>query len=84
MHHRLQERQTERRPSIGRSDNCAQVFTLAILVILDNLAGGIGMDVIFKSCSMLKADDIQAALSYAAEQSVLRYSVVESAHANLS
>jgi uncharacterized protein (DUF433 family) len=38
-----------------------------VAVVLDNLAAGVGTDELLKSYPTLSADDVQAALEYAAE-----------------
>jgi uncharacterized protein (DUF433 family) len=38
-----------------------------VAVVLDNLAAGVQTDELFKSYPSLSADDVQAALGYAAE-----------------
>jgi uncharacterized protein (DUF433 family) len=48
---------------------CIKGTRILVSVILDNLAGGISQDAILRSYPTLKPEDIQAALSYAAELS---------------
>jgi len=46
---------------------CIKGTRIMVSVILDNLAGGVGHDEILRSYPSLKREDIQAAMSYAAE-----------------
>jgi uncharacterized protein (DUF433 family) len=55
-------------PNICHGKVCIKGTRIMVSVILDNLAAGESVDVILQSYPTLKADDIQAALSYAAEK----------------
>ncbi len=56
-------------PNICHGKVCIKGTRVMVSVLLDNLAGGISAEAILKSYPTLKPDDIQAALSYAAELS---------------
>ncbi len=54
-------------PAVCHGKPCIRGTRIFISVILDNLAAGLGMDEIIASYPGLGREDIQAALSYAAE-----------------
>lgn len=54
-------------PQICHGKACVTGTRVLVSVILDNLAEGIGRDEILRSYPSLKAEDIQAAIAYAAE-----------------
>lgn len=56
-------------PNVCHGKVCIQGTRIMVSVILDNLAGGISQEGILHSYPTLKPEDIQAALSYAAELS---------------
>lgn len=56
-------------PNICHGKVCIKGTRIMVSIILDNLASGIGAEAILKSYPTLKREDIQAALSYAAELS---------------
>lgn len=56
-------------PNVCHGKVCIKGTRIMVSVILDNLAGGISTETILRSYPTLKAEDIQAALSYAAELS---------------
>jgi uncharacterized protein (DUF433 family) len=56
-------------PAICHGKVCIKGTRIMVSVILDNLAGGIDQAAILRSYPTLKVQDIQAALSYAAELS---------------
>jgi uncharacterized protein (DUF433 family) len=54
-------------PNICHGKVCIKGTRIMVSIILDNLAGGIAQEAILGSYPTLKPEDIQAALSYAAE-----------------
>jgi uncharacterized protein (DUF433 family) len=54
-------------PNICHGKVCIKGTRVMVSVVLDNLAAGEGVDAILRSYPTLTADDIQAALHYAAE-----------------
>jgi uncharacterized protein (DUF433 family) len=54
-------------PSICHGKVCIKGTRIMVSIILDNLAAGEPVDAILKSYPTLKAEDIQAALWYAAD-----------------
>jgi uncharacterized protein (DUF433 family) len=56
-------------PNICHGKVCIKGTRIMVSVILDNLAAGISAEAIRQSYPTLKPEDIQAALSYAAELS---------------
>src|SRR5438132_222303 len=56
-------------PGICHGKVCIKGTRIMVSVILDNLAGGIAPEAILRSYPTLTSEDIQAALSYAAELS---------------
>jgi uncharacterized protein (DUF433 family) len=56
-------------PNICHGKVCIKGTRIMVSVILDNLAAGISAEAVLQSYPTLKPDDIQAALSYAAELS---------------
>ena len=55
-------------PNICHGKVCIKGTRIMVSVILDNLAAGEPVDAILRSYPTLKAEDIQAALWYAAEK----------------
>lgn len=56
-------------PNICHGKVCIRGTRIMVSVILDNLAGGVASDAILHGYPTLTVEDIQAALSYAAELS---------------
>jgi len=56
-------------PNICHGQVCIKGTRIMVSVILDNLAGSVNAEAILRSYPTLKSEDIQAALSYAAELS---------------
>lgn len=54
-------------PEICHGKACIRGTRIMISVILDNLAAGVSHEEILKSYPSLNAEDIQAAIAYAAE-----------------
>jgi len=54
-------------PGICHGKACIKGTRVMVSIILDNLAGGVSREQILKSYPSLKAEDIDAALCYAAE-----------------
>ncbi|HEX4130114.1 MAG TPA: DUF433 domain-containing protein [Pirellulales bacterium] len=54
-------------PSICHGQACIKGTRIMVSVVLDNVAVGISTDDLLKSYPSLAADDIRAALEYAAE-----------------
>jgi uncharacterized protein (DUF433 family) len=54
-------------PKICHGKVCIKGTRIMVSIILDNLAAGEPVDVILKSYPTLKAEDVQAALGYAAD-----------------
>ena len=54
-------------PSICHGRPCIAGTRVMVSVVLDNIAAGVTRDEILKSYPTITADDIQAALEYAAE-----------------
>jgi uncharacterized protein (DUF433 family) len=54
-------------PNICHGKVCVKGTRIMVSVFLDNLAGGVSQESILRSYPTLKAEDIQAALSYASE-----------------
>jgi uncharacterized protein (DUF433 family) len=54
-------------PHVCHGKACIQGTRVMVSVILDNLAAGLGRDEILASYPSLAAEDIEAALAYAAE-----------------
>jgi len=54
-------------PNVCHGKVCVKGTRILVSVILDNLAGGVSSEAILRSYPSLKPEDIQAALSYAAE-----------------
>ncbi len=54
-------------PHVCHGQPCIKGTRISVSVVLDNVAAGEGVDAILRSYPTLKADDIQAALRYAAE-----------------
>ncbi len=54
-------------PTICHGQACIKGTRIMVAVVLDNLAAGVETDELLKSYPTLAAQDIQAALEYAAE-----------------
>jgi uncharacterized protein (DUF433 family) len=54
-------------PAVCHGQACIKGTRIMASVVLDNLAAGIGTDELLASYPTLTADDVQAALDYAAE-----------------
>ena len=54
-------------PRVLHGRACIQGTRIPVSVVLDNIAAGLGTSEIIQSYPTLTADDIKAALSYAAE-----------------
>ncbi len=54
-------------PKVCHGMACIRGTRIPVSVVLDNIAAGLGRDEIIQSYPSLTADDIQAALAYAAE-----------------
>jgi uncharacterized protein (DUF433 family) len=54
-------------PKICHGQPCIKGTRIMVSIVLDNLAAGEGVDAILRSYPTLKAEDIPAALQYAAE-----------------
>ncbi len=54
-------------PKICRGMACIRGTRIPVSVVLDNIAAGFGQNEIIQSYPTLTAEDIQAALAYAAE-----------------
>jgi uncharacterized protein (DUF433 family) len=54
-------------PVVCHGQACIKGTRIMVAVVLDNLAAGVGNDELLASYPTLSAEDIQAALEYAAE-----------------
>jgi uncharacterized protein (DUF433 family) len=54
-------------PTICRGQACIKGTRITVAVVLDNLAAGVSVDELLKAYRTLSADDVRAALEYAAE-----------------
>jgi uncharacterized protein (DUF433 family) len=54
-------------PAVCHGQACIQGTRVLVAVVLDNLALGLSMEEILRSYPSLAADDIQAAVAYAAD-----------------
>lgn len=54
-------------PAVCHGQACIKGTRVMVAVVLDNLAAGVEMGEILRSYPSLKAEDIQAAISYAAD-----------------
>ena len=54
-------------PAVCHGQACIKGTPIVVAVVLDNLAAGVQRDELLKSYPALKAEDVQAALEYAAE-----------------
>jgi uncharacterized protein (DUF433 family) len=54
-------------PTICHGQACIKGTRVMVAVVLDNLAAGLGADEILHSYPSLKAEDVQAAMAYAAD-----------------
>ena len=55
-------------PNVCHGQACIKGTRIMVAVVLDNLAARVSTDELLKSYPTLSADDIQAALEYAAER----------------
>jgi uncharacterized protein (DUF433 family) len=54
-------------PAVCHGQACIKGTRVMVAVVLDNLAAGLGTDEILRSYPSLTADDVHAALAYAAD-----------------
>lgn len=54
-------------PAVCHGQACIKGTRVIVAVVLDNLAAGLGTDEILHSYPSLKAEDVQAAMAYAAD-----------------
>lgn len=54
-------------PAVCHGQACIKGTRIMVAVVLDNLAAGLGTDEILRSYPSLTAEDIQAAMAYAAD-----------------
>jgi uncharacterized protein (DUF433 family) len=54
-------------PAVCHGQSCIKGTRVMVAVVLDNLAAGVQTDEILRSYPSLKAEDVQAALAYAAD-----------------
>lgn len=54
-------------PAICHGQACIKGTRIIVAVVLDNLAAGLGTDEVLKSYPSLTAEDVQAAMAYAAD-----------------
>jgi uncharacterized protein (DUF433 family) len=54
-------------PVVCHGQACIKGTRIMVAVVLDNLAAGVGTDELLKSYPSLSAEDVKAALEYAAE-----------------
>lgn len=54
-------------PAVCHGQACIQGTRVLVSVVLDNLAAGISSDELLQSYPSLSAEDVQAAIAYAAE-----------------
>lgn len=54
-------------PAICHGKACIRGTRIMVSVVLDNLAAGVGIDELINSYPTLTAEDVRAALDYAAE-----------------
>ena len=54
-------------PAVCHGQACVKGTRVMVSVVLDNLAAGLGTDEILQSYPSLKAEDVQAAMAYAAD-----------------
>jgi len=54
-------------PTICHGQACIKGTRITVAVVLDNLTAGVPIDELLKSYPSLSADDVRAALEYAAE-----------------
>lgn len=54
-------------PAVCHGQACIKGTRIMVSVVLDNLAAGIPTDEILRSYPSLKAEDVQAAMAYAAD-----------------
>ena len=55
-------------PAVCHGQACIKGTRIMVSVLLDNLAAGIELDELLRSYPSLTADDVRAALAYAASQ----------------
>ena len=54
-------------PAVCHGQACIKGTRVMVAAVLDNLAAGLGTDEILHSYPSLKAEDVQAAMAYAAD-----------------
>jgi len=54
-------------PAVCHGQACIQGTRIMVSVVLDNVAAGVSVDELLRSYPTLSAEDVQAALEYAAE-----------------
>lgn len=54
-------------PAVCHGQACIKGTRIMVSVVLDNVAAGVGVDELLESYPTLAAEDVQAALEYAAE-----------------
>ena len=54
-------------PAVCHGQACIKGTRIMVAVVLDNLAAGVQTDEILRSYPSLKAEDVQAAMAYAAD-----------------
>jgi uncharacterized protein (DUF433 family) len=54
-------------PAVCHGQSCIKGTRIMVAVVLDNLAAGVQTDEILRSYPSLKAEDVQAAMAYAAD-----------------
>jgi len=54
-------------PAVCHGQACIKGTRIMVAVVLDNLAAGLGTDEILQSYPSLTAEDVQAAMAYAAD-----------------
>jgi uncharacterized protein (DUF433 family) len=54
-------------PAVCHGQACIKGTRIMVSVVLDNLAAGVAIDELLKSYPTLSADDVKAAMAYAAE-----------------
>ena len=54
-------------PAVCHGQACIRGTRILVAVVLDNLAAGVPTDAILHSYPSLKAEDVQAAMAYAAD-----------------
>ena len=54
-------------PAVCHGQACIKGTRIMVAVVLDNLAAAVGVDEILRSYPSLQAEDVQAAMAYAAD-----------------